>query len=345
MMVRQPIARLSGGLTALVLAALLAACSVPNAINPVAWYRDLSGASKNDALDKDQSNEKNLEAGGKEPYPNLGSVPGAPDQALSEAKRDALQKSLAADRENAAYSDEQLRAGVAGPGAVEAPPPAPAAPAPVAALMSPAKAEKAPAKADAAPAKVAPTPPAAASAAPEKTAAAAAQPPAAAPPQESTLVAPSIAHVPEGEAPAPPPPPNLPRPAATANPAPPVTVASLSSGKTRPAPSSSVAVASISFADGSAALSDEERNRLSEVAARQHKEGGAIRVIGHAEPAKGASGTQPELDSLKLALNRAKIVAQVLSGDGVAAQSIAVEAAPIGIGEAPAAIAEVYLEH
>jgi outer membrane protein OmpA-like peptidoglycan-associated protein len=160
-------------------------------------------------------------------------------------------------------------------------------------------------------------------------------------------VAPSIPHVPQGEAPAPPPPPpNLsPSPAAVAKPEPPVEVASLGSGKTQPAPSSSVSVASISFADGSATLSDEERNRLSEVAARQHKEGGAIRVIGHAEPAKGATGAQPQLDSLKLALNRAKIVAQALSGDGVAAQAIAVEAAPIAIGEAPAASAEVYLEH
>jgi len=91
--------------------AMLAACSwVPDSVNPISWYRDLSGASKNDALDKDQRNQQNLEAGGKAPYPNLGDVPDAPDRARGAIDRDALQKSLAADRANAHYTNDQLRA-------------------------------------------------------------------------------------------------------------------------------------------------------------------------------------------------------------------------------------------
>ncbi len=120
--------------TALALAAAvgLGGCSwVPNAVNPVSWYRDLSGASKNDALDKNQPNQKNLDAGSKEPYPNLADVPDAPDQALSTAERDKLQQSLVADRQNARYSADRLEAGAPVVGAV-APPPPPGTPAAVA---------------------------------------------------------------------------------------------------------------------------------------------------------------------------------------------------------------------
>jgi outer membrane protein OmpA-like peptidoglycan-associated protein len=332
MMVRERASRFYVSLIALATVAVLGGCSsVPNAVNPVAWYRSLSGASKNDALDRNQPNQQNLEAGGKAPYPNLADVPDAPDQALSAAKRDAMRKSLAADRENARYSDEQLRAGVSAPGMIAPPPPAPPGAVPAAAAPAP---PPAPAAAAAAPSR------AAASAAPQQQDAAA--------PKESTLVQPTIPNVPEGEAPAPPPPPpNLsPSPAVhAAGESPRAALAALGSGKRRAAAASSVQVASINFAGGSAALSDEERNRLSEVAAMQHDKGGAIRIVGHAEPAKGGTVAQQELASLSLALNRAKAVAQVLSGEGVAAQSIDVEAAPTLAGDASAARAEVYLEH
>jgi outer membrane protein OmpA-like peptidoglycan-associated protein len=104
-------------------------------------------------------------------------------------------------------------------------------------------------------------------------------------------------------------------------------------------------VAAIAFAGGSAALSDDARDRLSELAATQHKDGGTIRIVGHAEPVKGGDLAQQELASFRLAINRAKAVAQVLTGEGVAAHSIAVEAAPTRPGDADAASAEVFLEH
>ena len=362
MVVGRGLSRLSVGVMALATVALLGGCSVPDAVNPVAWYRDLSGASKNDALDQDQRNDQNLEAGGKQPYPNLGDVPNAPDQALSQAKRDALQKSLVADRENASYSDEKLRAGVITPGAIAPAPPAPVAidpapPAPVA-VAPPASAPAGPAAApqpkvaaaaEPAPAPAAPDAAAASAppAAPAKAAAPAPKQQTAALPQESAIAPPSIAKVPEGETPAPPPPPpNLPRSsAAAASQAPSTAMASLASGKRRPEPASSVAVASITFSAGSDVLSDVERNRVSEIAALQHKEGGEIRVIGHAEASKGGTVAQQELASLSLALHRAKAVAQALSSEGVASQSIDIEAAPTRVGESGGAIAEIYLEH
>ena len=92
-------------------ALLLGGCSwLPNALNPIEWYRDVTGASSHDATGSER-NAQNLEAGGKQPYPNLGSVPKPPDTALSAAEREKLQKGLVSDRANARYSDEELRHG------------------------------------------------------------------------------------------------------------------------------------------------------------------------------------------------------------------------------------------
>jgi outer membrane protein OmpA-like peptidoglycan-associated protein len=289
----------------------LAGCSsLPDAVNPVAWYRDLSGASKNDALDKSQNNRKNLEAGSKEPYPNLADVPDAPDQALSTIDRDKLQESLAADRENAKYTADRLRAG-ATPANTVPPPPSPT---PVRATANQANA------------------------APQQTEAG---------PHESSLVSPSVGSVPAGDAPpAPPPMPKLPPTpvARTDVPPPPTRTAALGSGQRRGAPTSSRAVAVIDFSDGSSALSEDDRNRLSEIAAMQHQQGGAIRIIGHAKPGSDPDATQ-QLDSFTLALGRAKAVAQELGAEGVPSSAIEIETAPSHADDAAASRAEIFLEH
>jgi outer membrane protein OmpA-like peptidoglycan-associated protein len=102
----------------------LAGCSyVPDAVNPISWYRDATGASKNDDLGKGQ-NEQNLAEGGNEPYPNLGTVPNPPDTQLSTVDRNKLVSSLVADRNNAQYTADNLRAGEV---ASTVPPPAPPA--------------------------------------------------------------------------------------------------------------------------------------------------------------------------------------------------------------------------
>jgi outer membrane protein OmpA-like peptidoglycan-associated protein len=98
--------------------------SVPDAVNPISWYRDATGLSKNDDLGKGQ-NEQNLAEGSNEPFPNLGNVPSAPDNQLSGVDRDKLVKSLVADRNNAQYSADNLRAGDV---TSTVPPPAPPAP-------------------------------------------------------------------------------------------------------------------------------------------------------------------------------------------------------------------------
>ena len=60
-------------------ALLLGGCSwLPNALNPIEWYRDVTGASSHDDTGS-QRNEKNLEAGGKEP----GKLSAALDQVYS----------------------------------------------------------------------------------------------------------------------------------------------------------------------------------------------------------------------------------------------------------------------
>ena len=79
-------------------------------MDPIEWYRDLSGNSINDPKDQ-AANSKNVAQGSKEPYPNLASVPKLPENAITKADREKMAQSLVADRQNAQYTDEQLRAG------------------------------------------------------------------------------------------------------------------------------------------------------------------------------------------------------------------------------------------
>jgi outer membrane protein OmpA-like peptidoglycan-associated protein len=178
-------------------------CSTPSSLNPVEWYRDTMGISKGDPAE-DAPNTQNLEAGGTRPYPNLASVPPPPSRALTTEERDALTQQLTADRANAKYIDEELRAG---PGPQVAPPPrlaaAPSAPQPGADVATSAPAPAAPAPTPSAPPTVAAAPPATAAPPPAGPPPAAA-PPAAPPPPPVAAVAPP--------APAPPPAPPPPAP-------------------------------------------------------------------------------------------------------------------------------------
>src|SRR5215470_14058575 len=83
------------------------------ACNPVATWRDLTGASKNDPNPATTPNTKNLAAGVASPYPNLATVPPPPTRELTEAELQRLTQSLVADRANAKYTDQQLRGGSA----------------------------------------------------------------------------------------------------------------------------------------------------------------------------------------------------------------------------------------
>jgi len=340
--------RTATGLIALALPLWLASCShVPEAVNPVAWYRDVTGSSQNDAKDDQSRNQKNLEAGTSKDYPNLATVPGEPNSTLSGIDRDKLQQSLIADRNNAKYSGEQLEAGQpTGPGV--APPPAA-----VAAASPPAQQSASlPPVASNSPAQTKPVQ----ASAPPKPAAPAAQNRQTArqePPVESSLQTPAVRSVPQGETPPPPPPPAnivpLSAPSSTP-PAQPPTATRQS--QTNLAMRSlggatggmSVSVGDITFAAGSSSLTPAHNGPLSEIAGLYKQSGGRIRVVGHAELGAGSDPVQQQVSSLDLALDRANAVAQALAQMGVPTNQISVEAAPTRGGN-DVARAEVFMEY
>ena len=92
------------------------------ACNPVETWRDWTGASQNDPDPDTTPNTKNLAAGEAVDYPNLATVPAPPIRAMTAAEREKLTQSLIADRTNARYSDEQLRAGFSASSTVPPPP-------------------------------------------------------------------------------------------------------------------------------------------------------------------------------------------------------------------------------
>jgi outer membrane protein OmpA-like peptidoglycan-associated protein len=342
--------------------ASVAGCSyVPDAVNPIEWYRDATGLSKNDNLGKGE-NEQNLQEGSNEPFPNLASVPAAPDTQLSGVDREKLVKSLVADRNNAQYSADNLRAGDV---ANTVPPPAPARSAPSGTgTISPAPASPPPAASSSA------SPPASSSGNAGNSSnniandASRSVPPrgSEAPPAESSLQSPTIGNLPEPEraTPAPPRPPGVPpngNRVATASPpkaparapsqrAPNQQATAPATAPTTSAPTRhsaiSYRVADISFAPGSAYLTGAPRGTIAEIVKLHNEEGGTIRIIGFGE----ASGKDAAMAGLTLALDRAQAVAVALTDAGISAKDIAVDAAPVtarGGGDAPHA--EVYLEH
>jgi outer membrane protein OmpA-like peptidoglycan-associated protein len=143
--------------------------SYPDWANPVKWYDGVFGDEPTPAQQtaSDQAPAANPPAadqnGAKEGFPNLATVPARP-AAGTVGERRAMQQSLAADRDSAQYTDEDLRGRPASAAAV--PPTAP--PPPSATAAAPAPATPAPAEAAVTTAPVAP-PPAAAQAAPAAT--------------------------------------------------------------------------------------------------------------------------------------------------------------------------------
>jgi len=209
-----------------------------SACNPVETWRDWTGASANDPDPETTPNTKNLAAGEASDYPNLATVPPPPTRALTTAEREKLTQSLIADRTNAKYSDEKLRAGFPAVSAPEPPPPPPPAPEPTDASQTkdtagtspPAPGPAAAPTSAAGEAPAAPAPPAAPSEnAAAKTTAAPGQglrksgePPEPAP-MESSLEVPQVRSVPNPEQVQSSPPPPYPVPAPTAANAPPAT--------------------------------------------------------------------------------------------------------------------------
>ena len=334
----------------------LAGCShVPDAVNPVAWYRDVSGTSQGDTEDANQRNQQNLEAGSKQPYPNLATVPNAPTQATSTIDRDKLVQGLVADRANAKYNNEQLQAGSQLASIAPPPPPVKLNPpgTPATAAVSPPSSPTAPASSASASTA---TPSASASKARGQQ-----QPPA-----ESTLTSPTIPTTPQGQVPPPPPPapdvartspppaPTVPSAAPSAPPAapqltPPAGVRAggqPSLAMKTPAKAQnpiSVSVGDVAFARGSSDLAETQRSELAEIAGLYKQTGGEIRIVGHSEPGAANDAIRQRIAGLDLALDRANAVAQALAKLGVPPRDIRVEAAPANAQEQPRA--EVFMEY
>ncbi|HKT17447.1 MAG TPA: OmpA family protein [Stellaceae bacterium] len=364
---------------AAVLTQLGACSSVPNAVNPIAWYRGITGASKNDDLGKGQ-NDANLQEGSNEPYPNLGTVPDAPETALSTIDRDKLVDSLIADRNNAKYANDSLRAGVSAAGvAPPPPPPAPGAPK-TATSAAPAGPQPSAAPANPLPSSKPAAAPSPQAQAPDKLAKVEAPARGSeAPPAESSLQSPKIDNPPQGEAVTPaPPPPRIPPAGAAAAKPPARTQASAATPPTdtimaappppqipppgrMPAPSpektASAAptasqsgeqhgvsrhVADVTFPPGSALLSDKLRDTIDSIVKQHSKDGGRIRVVGYGE----AVGANAATTGFNLALDRAQAVAVALSDSGVPSKDISVEAAPVpASGGRDVPRAEVFFDH
>src|SRR5882724_3166577 len=342
--------------------AMVAAVLALIACSPVETWRDWTGASKNDPDPETARNTQNLAAGETADYPNLASVPPPPNRALTAAEREKLTQSLIADRTNAKYSDERLRAGF--PAVAAAAPPPPPPPVPEVVNAAPVKPDGSAASSPApapAPAPVSRGALAAPAPAAEQGLRKSGEPPEPGP-MESSLEVPKVRSTPNPEQvqAAPPPPYPMPAPtAANASPAPPrlqsppapaplpaaldstayqppppppVLAPLAGSGRSvqkAPGPAASP-VAEIRFAADSTSLSAEDRQTIGKIVPLYQQNPGRIRIIGYAG---AGSGSVEQLNSFRAALDRAQAVAAALTQAGIPADRIAVEAAPVGANQ------------
>ena len=132
------------------------------------------------------------------------------------------------------------------------------------------------------------------------------------------------------------PPPAAPLPAAIGSgayqPAPPAPVlaplatANPRKGAEKPPPSPvGTPVADIKFAADSRSLTDEDRQILEGIVPLYRQNPGKLRIVGYASAGSGAT---EQLNSFRAALDRAQAVAAALTGAGIPADKIQVEAAP-----------------
>ncbi len=340
------------------LMAVLQGCStVPDAVNPVEWYK---GARDWVSGDDEKKNPEPVAAtaeipGKDKPFPEVSSVPEAPPRSTEEEREKAIQ-SLKADREQARYTDQVIRRQTASkapapkPRAAPKPPPAatakPAPPRIVARAPAPIKAEK--------------VPPPTRSARPIPPPSAARRPP---PPPMAPVrsVATPPAPPPPMAAPAPP-------PSKVVFGPPPFDIAIVQSQRagstpssrgnamsidtllpprgaarsasTTPSPSETVApapdpasldpasqVAVVTFTQGSSKLSGTARRIIGEVVEMQRQRGGTLHVIGHASSWTGDMNlVRHSMINFGLSLDRANTVARELLRRGIGARGLSIGA-------------------
>jgi len=220
-------AKRSLGPSVLVVLALAGCSSVPDAVNPMEWYRSATGSSSSRPAAQTNPTDTRMAEAQSKSAPNLATVPERPTRASTPAERQALTQGLVADRENAKYTDDDLQprtAQASAPAARPATPPAPPVTTPPAPAAAAPASPPPPAVAAASPPSAPPTPPAARAASPAPAPpAATAQPVPPPPPPAMPQVASPPPRAAAPAAPSAPPP--SPAPARAAAPPPPVAAA------------------------------------------------------------------------------------------------------------------------
>ncbi|MGB8275184.1 MAG: hypothetical protein WCF16_07960, partial [Alphaproteobacteria bacterium] len=102
--------------SALALGLVLSGCSsIPDEVNPVSWYKGVAGWFGGDETAAEatpettaetKAAEAKTEPGAKQSFPTLAQVPQKPVNVTSLEERRKVMQGLAADRENARYTDE-----------------------------------------------------------------------------------------------------------------------------------------------------------------------------------------------------------------------------------------------
>jgi len=317
---------------------------VVDALNPSDWFDS-----------DDSANEEPAPVPGDGgPYPSIGQVPDRPEDPAIRREYLSLAEVLAADRENARYTDEVIRRESPPSRRTEAalpvaPPPEP----PTATIIEPPPEET----------QAAPQP------APEPAPVVVAEEVAAAPqpaaPQPAPAPEPVVAAQAPAPAPAPAPEPLAVQPEApTPATQPPSSAADLaadtsasSAAATQTAALSEVQmIATIYFPNGGAGLTERDRGILRQVADIYRRDGGRrVVIVGHSSQS-GAAGSQSEqaLVNYKVSLDRAAAVGQTLVESGIPIDQIVVDARganelkyseETAAGEAGNRRAEVFLQY
>ena len=114
-----------------ILAGALGGCSaIPDYANPVSWYDGVFGSdAKKTAAAPKASPTPSTDAANNSQFPAISGVPARPVNSSTAEDRKSIQSGLVADRNNAKYTDEELRGR---PSGSNAPPPVPQAPTPLA---------------------------------------------------------------------------------------------------------------------------------------------------------------------------------------------------------------------
>ncbi|MCR9220765.1 MAG: OmpA family protein [Alphaproteobacteria bacterium] len=315
---------------AIALALALGACDttrdVVDAANPVNWFED------DEADASAQPVDERGPPGEEGDYPALGTTPERPAPPEIKSRFEELRSGLVADRENARYSDEEVR---------RTPPPDRArADAAMAALRAEPN-EPPTVDAPTAEAAAAPTSPA----------------PAVSAPAPAATPAPSPITAPDGPAPEPAaaPAPDLQEGAATETPQPAPAPEPLSAGQSdaaqqaAPPPESAASlaataasgsgsgqdasaadagrlIATIYFPGGGAALTSHDRDILRQVAEIYAQGGRAVQVVGHSSLDGGDPSQQRSLVNYKASLDRASAVAGALAEYGVPRDALSIDA-------------------